>query len=62
MPTIASTVTTGVHGAAQLGQGALNKGTGFFKDFRDFLTKGNAFDLAVAFIISAAISAVIKSL
>jgi len=49
-------------GAAHLGQGAINKGVGFCQDFRDFLTKGNAFDLAVAFILSTALSAVIRSM
>ncbi|KAG0094094.1 hypothetical protein BGZ93_006123 [Podila epicladia] len=58
---ITQTVNQGLHGAANLGQGAINKGTGFFHEFRDFLTKGNAFDLAVAFIISTALTAVIKS-
>ncbi|KAF9333535.1 hypothetical protein BG006_003470 [Podila minutissima] len=58
---ITETVNQGLHGAANLGQGALNKGAGFFHDFRDFVTKGNAFDLAIAFIISTALTAVIKS-
>ncbi|KAF9301376.1 hypothetical protein BGZ74_006819 [Mortierella antarctica] len=58
---IAETVNQGLHGAASFGQGALNKGAGFFHDFRDFVTKGTAFDLAVAFIISTALTAVIKS-
>ncbi|KAF9428371.1 hypothetical protein BGZ94_002633 [Podila epigama] len=55
-------VSQGLHGAANLGQNAFSKGVGFIQEFREFLTKGNAFDLAVAFIISTAISAVIKSL
>jgi large-conductance mechanosensitive channel len=38
------------------------KGTGFLQDFKDFINKGNAFDLAVAFVLSTAFSAVIRSL
>ncbi|KAF9092534.1 hypothetical protein BGX29_010411 [Mortierella sp. GBA35] len=59
---VQDTVSQGLHGAANLGQDAFKKGKGFLQDFKDFITKGNAFDLAVAFIISAALSAVIKSL
>ncbi|KAF9546364.1 hypothetical protein EC957_009853 [Mortierella hygrophila] len=55
-------VSSGVHSAAHLGQGVYKKGTGFLQDFKDFINKGNAFDLAVAFILSAAIAAVVKSL
>ncbi|KAG0016798.1 hypothetical protein BGZ81_011038 [Podila clonocystis] len=58
---ITQTVNQGLHGAASFGHGALSKGHGFFREFREFLTKGNAFDLAVAFIISTALSAVIRS-
>ncbi|KAF9317584.1 hypothetical protein BG003_000590 [Podila horticola] len=58
---ITQTLNQGLHGAANLGQGVINKGAGFFQDFRDFLTKGNAFDLAVAFVISTALTAVIRS-
>ncbi|KAG9070389.1 hypothetical protein KI688_009726 [Linnemannia hyalina] len=59
---VQQTVNSGVHSAAHLGQGVYKKGTGFLQDFRDFINKGNAFDLAVAFILSAAIAAVVKSL
>ncbi|MDA3932225.1 MAG: large conductance mechanosensitive channel protein MscL [Tenericutes bacterium] len=34
----------------------------FFKEFRSFIAKGNALDLAVAFIIGVAFNAVVKSL
>lgn len=33
----------------------------FFKDFRDFIGKGNAIDLAVGLIIGSAIGAILKS-
>ena len=33
-----------------------------FKDFKAFVTRGNVLDLAVAFIIGAAFSAIVKSL
>ncbi|KAG0312293.1 hypothetical protein BGZ97_011297 [Linnemannia gamsii] len=59
---IQQTVTNGMHSAAQLGQGVYKKGTGFLQDFKDFINKGNAFDLAVAFVLSTAFSAVIRSL
>lgn len=35
---------------------------GFFKDFREFATRGNVVDLAVAVIIGAAFSAIVSSL
>lgn len=35
---------------------------GFLKDFREFATKGNVVDLAVAVIIGAAFSAIVSSL
>ena len=35
---------------------------GFFKEFRDFAMKGNIIDLAVAVVIGAAFSAIVKSL
>jgi len=45
-----------------LGEGALVKGKSFFAEYKEFLNKGNCFDLAVAFILATALSAVIKSL
>ncbi|KAF9147647.1 hypothetical protein BG015_010677 [Linnemannia schmuckeri] len=39
----------------------MRKGQGLLQDFKDFINKGNTFDLAVAFILSAALPAVIKS-
>ncbi|KAH7037009.1 large-conductance mechanosensitive channel [Linnemannia elongata] len=59
---VQQTVSNGVHSAANLGQGMYKRGRGFLQDFKDFINKGNAFDLAIAFILSAAIAAVIKSL
>ncbi|MFA7560513.1 MAG: large conductance mechanosensitive channel protein MscL [Candidatus Izemoplasmatales bacterium] len=34
----------------------------FFKEFRDFIAKGNALDLAVGLIIGTAFNAIVKSL
>lgn len=34
----------------------------FFKEFKEFITKGNIMDLAIAFIIGAAFKAIISSL
>jgi len=34
----------------------------FFKDFRTFIAKGNALDLAIALIIGTAFNAIVKSL
>lgn len=34
----------------------------FFKEFRDFISKGNALDLAVGLVIGTAFNAIIKSL
>ncbi|KAF9904065.1 hypothetical protein EC991_003098 [Linnemannia zychae] len=59
---VQQTVNNGIHGAANLGHGMYKRGRGFLQDFKDFINKGNAFDLAVAFILSAALAAVIKSL
>ncbi len=39
-----------------------NKTKTFFKGFKEFVTKGNILDLAVAFIIGAAFRAIITSL
>lgn len=39
-----------------------NKTRTFFKGFKDFVTKGNILDLAVAFIIGAAFRAIVTSL
>ncbi|GJJ73323.1 large conductance mechanosensitive channel [Entomortierella parvispora] len=59
---VGETLNAGMHGAANLGHGVLNKSKGFCQEFKDFLNKGNAFDLAVAFVIATAFSAVVKSL
>ncbi|KAG0277764.1 hypothetical protein BGZ95_005384 [Linnemannia exigua] len=59
---VQDTVNHGISNAAQFGQGMFKKSRGFLQDFKDFINKGNAFDLAVAFILSAAFAAVIKSL
>ncbi|KAG0053573.1 hypothetical protein BGZ83_000857 [Gryganskiella cystojenkinii] len=59
---VGQTLNQGLNGVQNLGQGALSKGKGFFDEYRDFLNKGNAFDLAVAFILATALSAVVKSL
>ncbi len=34
----------------------------FFKEFKDFMSKGNAFDLAVGLVIGTAFNAIVKSL
>lgn len=34
----------------------------FFKEFKEFMSKGNAFDLAVGLVIGTAFNAIIKSL
>lgn len=39
-----------------------NKTGSFFKGFKDFITKGNILDLAIAFIIGAAFKSIISSL
>jgi large conductance mechanosensitive channel len=39
-----------------------NKANSFFKGFKEFITKGNIIDLAIAFIISAAFKSIITSL
>lgn len=39
-----------------------NKTGSFFKGFKDFITKGNILDLAIAFIIGAAFKSIITSL
>ncbi|KAF9953988.1 hypothetical protein BGZ72_004993 [Mortierella alpina] len=59
---VLQSVNSGLHGAATLSQGVFTKSKGFFQEFKDFISKGHAFDLAVAFILSTALSAVIKSL
>ncbi|XMB72654.1 large conductance mechanosensitive channel protein MscL [Mycoplasmatota bacterium WC30] len=35
---------------------------GFFKEFKNFISKGNAIDLAVALVIGTAFNAIVKSL
>ncbi|KAK3822554.1 MAG: large-conductance mechanosensitive channel [Linnemannia gamsii] len=59
---VQQTMNNGLHTATNFGQGVFKKSRGFLQDFKDFINKGNAFDLAVAFILSAALAAVIKSL
>ncbi len=39
-----------------------NRADSFFKGFKEFITKGNIMDLAIAFIIGAAFKAIITSL
>ncbi|BCR35471.1 large conductance mechanosensitive channel protein MscL [Mariniplasma anaerobium] len=39
-----------------------NKAGSFFKGFKEFITKGNILDLAIAFIIGTAFKAIITSL
>ncbi|KAF9571499.1 hypothetical protein EC968_000462 [Mortierella alpina] len=62
MPPVLTHCVCMVVGAATVSQGVLTKSMGFFQEFKDFISKGHAFDLAVAFILSTALSAVIKSL
>ncbi|KAF9927164.1 hypothetical protein FBU30_003444 [Linnemannia zychae] len=59
---VQQTVSHSLHEAATFGQGVFKRGQTFLQDFKDFVNKGNAFDLAVAFILAGAISAVFKSL
>jgi len=40
----------------------IKRATSFFSDFKDFLNRGNAVDLAVAVVIGAAFSKVVNSL
>jgi large conductance mechanosensitive channel len=41
---------------------AVKKGTGFLKEFKDFISKGNVIDLAVGVIIGGAFSGIVTSL
>ncbi len=41
---------------------AIEKSTGFFKEFKDFISKGNVIDLAVGVIIGGAFSGIVTSL
>lgn len=41
---------------------AVEKGTGFLKEFKDFISKGNVIDLAVGVIIGGAFSGIVTSL
>ncbi|MGD1860953.1 MAG: large conductance mechanosensitive channel protein MscL [Leptolyngbyaceae cyanobacterium] len=41
---------------------AVNSASGFFRDFQDFLMRGNVVDLAVAVVIGGAFQAIIASL
>ena len=40
----------------------VQKTTGFFKEFKEFISKGNVIDLAVGVIIGGAFSGIVKSL
>ena len=40
----------------------VEKGTGFLKEFKDFISKGNVIDLAVGVIIGGAFSGIVTSL
>jgi len=59
---VQQTLSNGLSGVQHLGQDALSKGKGFFDEYKEFLNKGNAFDLAVAFVLATALSAVVRSL
>jgi len=41
---------------------AVQKTTGFFKEFKDFISKGNVIDLAVGVIIGSAFSGIVNNL
>ena len=41
---------------------AVQKTTGFFKEFKDFISKGNVIDLAVGVIIGGAFSGIVNNL
>ena len=41
---------------------AIQKTTGFFKEFKDFISKGNVIDLAVGVIIGGAFSGIVNNL
>ncbi len=41
---------------------AIEKGTGFFKEFKEFISKGNVIDLAVGVIIGGAFSGIVTNL
>ncbi|KAG0268641.1 hypothetical protein DFQ27_006143 [Actinomortierella ambigua] len=59
---VVDSVGHGVHNATELGRGVFKKSKGFFQDAKDFLSRGNAFGLAIAFIMSTALTAVVSSL
>ena len=44
------------------GNKAVQKTTGFFKEFKDFISKGNVIDLAVGVIIGGAFSGIVNNL
>ncbi|MGN1316198.1 MAG: large conductance mechanosensitive channel protein MscL [Acutalibacteraceae bacterium] len=46
----------------EIGKEELSKGKGFFKEFKDFISKGNVIDLAVGVIIGGAFSGIVTSL
>lgn len=46
----------------KLGKEELKKGKGFFKEFKDFISRGNVIDLAVGVIIGGAFSGIVTSL
>ena len=41
---------------------AIEKGSGFFKEFKEFISKGNVIDLAVGVIIGSAFSGIVTNL
>lgn len=43
-------------------QELISKGSGFIKEFKDFISKGNVIDLAVGVIIGAAFGKIVSSL
>lgn len=46
----------------KMGKDELKKGVGFFKEFKEFISKGNVIDLAVGVIIGGAFSGIVTSL
>ncbi|KAG0242384.1 hypothetical protein BGW41_004395 [Actinomortierella wolfii] len=59
---VGGVVGSGVQSATELGRGVFKKSKGFCEEARDFLSRGNAFGLAIAFIMSSALTAVVSSL
>lgn len=46
----------------EFGKEELRKGKGFFKEFKEFISRGNVIDLAVGVIIGSAFSGIVTSL